>query len=108
MVKRALKDLVLSSPNPGGPAFPASSVLIEPPHLRRDKSRPGDIMALGRDIHRLDIDIDLVIASGLTKSCLPSSCKSSESSRESQIQKGHELSPANLVIFYDAISAVGS
>ena len=69
---------MLSSSNPGGPAFPASGVLIEPPHLRRDKSRPGDIMALGRDIHRLDTAMDLVIASGLTKSCLPSSYKSSD------------------------------
>ncbi len=30
VVKRALMDLVLSNPNPGGAAFPASSVLIEP------------------------------------------------------------------------------
>jgi hypothetical protein len=68
VVKRALKDLVLSNSNPGGAAFPASSVLIEPPHLRRDKSRPGDIMALGRDVRRLDTAMDLVIAYGLTKS----------------------------------------
>ena len=78
VLKRALKELVLSNPNPGGVAFPASSILIEPPHLRRDKSRPGDIMALGRDVQRLDTVMDLVIASGLTKSCLTSSCKSSD------------------------------
>jgi hypothetical protein len=40
VVKRALKDLVLSNSKPGGAAFPTSSVLIEPPHLRRDKSSP--------------------------------------------------------------------
>ncbi len=78
VVKRALKTLVLSNPHPGGVVFPASSVIIEPPHLRNDSSRPGDILALGRDVHRLDSVMDLVIASGLTKSCLPSSCKSSD------------------------------
>ncbi len=50
MVKRALVDLVLSNPSPIGATFPASSVLIEPPHLRKDMSRPGDIMALGMDV----------------------------------------------------------
>jgi hypothetical protein len=78
VVKRALKDLVLSITNPGGAAFPVSGALIEPPHLRRDKSRPGDILALGRDVHRLDTAMDLVIAFGLTKLCLSYSCKSSE------------------------------
>jgi hypothetical protein len=78
VVKRAVRDLVLSNPNPGGATFPASNVLIEPPHLRRDRSRPGDIMALGRDVHMLDTAMDLVIAHGLTKSCLSSSCKSSD------------------------------
>jgi len=78
VVKKALKKMVLSKPSPGGVAFPASSIVIELPHLRRDKSRPGDIMALGRDDHMLDTAMDLVIASGLTKSCLTSSCKSSD------------------------------
>ncbi len=67
VVKRGLRDLVLSNSNPGGASFPASGILIEPPHLRRDKSRPGDIMALGRDVHMLDTAMDLVIASGQTK-----------------------------------------
>ena len=35
-------------------------------------------MALGRDVHMLDNAMDLVIASGLTKSCLASTCKSSD------------------------------
>ncbi len=78
MVKRALKDLVLANPSPGGVAFPASSVLIEPLHLRRDKSRPGDIMALGRDVHRMDTAMDIVIASALQKSGLTSITKSSD------------------------------
>ena len=43
-----------------------------------DKSRPGDIMALGRDVHRLEYAMDMFIALGLTKSCLSSSCKSSD------------------------------
>ena len=73
-----MRDLVLSNVNPGGAAFPASSILIEPPHLRSDRYRPGDILAMGRDVHRLDTAMDLVIASGLTKSCLSSSSKSSD------------------------------
>ncbi len=74
-----MKDLILSNPNPGGAAFPASSILIEPPHLRIGKSRPGDIMALGRDVQRMDdTTMDLVIAPCLTKSCLSSSCKCSD------------------------------
>ena len=77
-IKRTMKELVLSNANPGGMAFPSSSVLIEPPHLRSDRSRPGDILALGRDVHRLDSAMDLVIASGLTKSCLTSASKSSD------------------------------
>jgi hypothetical protein len=78
MVKRALKDLVLANPSPGGVAFLASSVLIEPLHLRKVKSRPGDIMALGRDVHRMDTTMDIVIASALQKSCLTSITKSSD------------------------------
>ena len=35
-------------------------------------------MALGRDVHRLDSAMDLVVASGLTKSCLINTCKSSD------------------------------
>jgi hypothetical protein len=77
VVKRALKDLVLSNPNLGRAVFQALSILIEPPHLRRDKSMPGDILALGMDVHMLYTAMDLVIALGLTKSCLTSSCKSS-------------------------------
>jgi hypothetical protein len=36
-VKKTMRDLVLSNANPGGAAFPASSILIEPPHLRSDR-----------------------------------------------------------------------
>ena len=60
--------MFLSIPNPGGSAFLASSILTEPFHLRMNTSRRDDIMALGRDVHRLDSTIDVVIASGLTKS----------------------------------------
>ena len=74
-----MRDLVLSNAKPGGATFPASSILIdEPPHLRSDMPRPGDIMALGRDVHMIDTAMDLVIASGLTKSSLSSSSKSSD------------------------------
>jgi hypothetical protein len=78
VVKRTLRDLVLSNPSPGGVAFPTSSVLIEPLHLKKDRSRPGDIMALGRDVHRLDTAMDIVIASALQKSCLSPINKSSD------------------------------
>jgi len=77
-VKRALRELVLFNPKPRGAAFPASIILIEPPHLRVDKSRIRNIMALVRDVHRLDTAMDIVIVSGLTKSRLSSSCKSSD------------------------------
>ena len=70
--------MVLANPSPGGAAFPTSSVMIEPLHLRRDKTRPKDIMALGRDVHMLDTAMDLVIASALQKSCLSSTDKSSD------------------------------
>ena len=43
-----------------------------------DKSRPGDIMALGRGVYIMESAMDIVIASGHTKSCLTSSCKSSD------------------------------
>jgi hypothetical protein len=78
VVKRALKDMVLINPNPGGFAFPFSSVLTEPLHLRKDNFRPGDILALGRGVHIMDSAIDIGIAHGLTKLCLKSSCKSSD------------------------------
>jgi hypothetical protein len=42
------------------------------------KSRLGDILALGKDVHTMDSSMDIVIASGLTKSCLSFSSKSSD------------------------------
>ena len=63
VVKRALKKLVFSKPNPGvGAAFPVFSVLIKPPHLRGDNSRPGKVLPLGRDVNRLDTAMGIVIA----------------------------------------------
>jgi hypothetical protein len=78
VMKMALKTLVLTNHKPGGAAFPASSVLIEPPHLRQDRTRPGDIYTMGRGVHRKDSVMDVVIASALTKSCLLPSTKSSD------------------------------
>ena len=49
-MKLAIKRLVLSKPSPAGCAFPSSSIIIEPPHLRLDNTRPGDIYACGRGI----------------------------------------------------------
>jgi hypothetical protein len=88
VLKMSLKDLVLSNYKPGGAAFPASSILIEPPHLRQDKSRLGDIYALGRGVHRMDSVMDIVIASALTKSCsLPYSQSSDFMLRQAENKK---------------------
>jgi hypothetical protein len=79
VMKKLLKELVLTnSITKGGSAFPSSGILTEPPHLRSDKSRPGDIMALGRGAHRLNIAMYIVVASSITKSCLSSTSKSSD------------------------------
>ncbi len=40
VAKRAIRDLVLTNPSPRGAAFQASSVLTEPPHLKKVRSRP--------------------------------------------------------------------
>jgi hypothetical protein len=78
VVKLALKKLVLSSSTPAGCAFPPSAVLIEPRHLRQDNSRPGDLYAIAQGMHRKDTVMDLVITSGLKKSCLTKSITSSD------------------------------
>ena len=71
--------MVLTNPNPRGIiAFPASSVVAKPLHLRIYKSRHGVIVALGRDAYRMDSAMGIVITSRLTKSCLSSSIKSSD------------------------------
>jgi hypothetical protein len=77
-VKFAMKRLVLTSNEPAGRAFPKESVLIEPPHLRMDKSRPGDIYALRIGLHRKDSVMDIVITSSMQRSCLLHSSKSSD------------------------------
>jgi hypothetical protein len=78
VVKLAMKRLVLSRPDPAGCAFPSASVLIEPLHLRQDKSRPGDIYAMGNGMHRKDLVMDVVVTSSMQKSCLLQYTKSSD------------------------------
>jgi hypothetical protein len=56
-----VKRLVFMSFNPGGSVFPADSVLIEPHHLRQDRSRPGDIYAIGNGLHKKDVVMGVVI-----------------------------------------------
>ncbi len=73
-----IKKLVLTKAYPAGATFPASSVLIEPPHLRQDKTRPGDIYAMGKGMHRKDTVMDVIIVFGMQKSCLQSTAKSSD------------------------------
>ncbi len=74
----AVKRLVLSSYTPGGSVYPAASVLIEPQHLRQDRSRPGDIFAIGNGLHRKDVVMDIVITSVLKHSCLSNATKGSD------------------------------
>ena len=76
--KMAVKRLVLTSPFPGGSVFPAASVLIEPQHLRQDRSRPGDIYAIGNGMHRKDVVMDVIITSALKQSCLSNASKGSD------------------------------
>ena len=78
VVKLALKGLILSCPTPAGCVFPSAPLLIEPRHLRQDISRPGDLYAMGHGMHRKDAVMDVVIASGLQKSCLLPSSTSSD------------------------------
>jgi len=77
-VKKSLPRMVLSFPEPAGCSFPKESILIELAHLRQDKSRPGDIYALGAGLYRKDTMIDLVVTSALQKSCLTHTSKSSD------------------------------
>jgi len=75
-VKLAMQRLVLSCPDPARCSFPKESILIEPVHLRHDKSRPGDIYAVGAGLYRKDTVMDLVVTSALQKSCLTNTSKS--------------------------------
>lgn len=52
--------------------------VTKPLHLRMDKSRPGDSMALGRRFHMLDTAMDSGIASRIKKSCLSYTSKNSD------------------------------
>jgi hypothetical protein len=63
--KLAMQRLVLSCPGPGECPFPKESILIEPAHLRQDKSRPCDIYAMGTGLYRKGIVMDLVAISAL-------------------------------------------
>jgi hypothetical protein len=76
--KMVVKRLVLTSFSPGGSVFPAVSVLIEPQHLRQDRSRPGDIYAIGNGLQRKDVVMDVVITSVLKQSCLSNASKVSD------------------------------
>jgi len=77
-VKLAMQRLVLSCPDPAGCAFPKASILIEPANLRQDKSRPGDIYAVGAGLYRKDTVMDVVITSVMQRSCLSNTSKSSD------------------------------
>ena len=72
------KKLVLSNPYPGGGAFPSSSILTEPLHLRQDISRHGDVVALEKGIYLKDAAMDCVVVSGLAKSCLSNQANKSD------------------------------
>jgi len=78
MFKLVVKRLVLTSYSPVGNVFPLSSVLIEPMHLRHDRSRPGDVYDVGNGMHRKDTVMDIVITSAMKQSCLLQSTKGSD------------------------------
>ncbi len=73
--KMAVKRMVISSPSPGGCVYPTASVLIEPQHLRQDRSRPRDIYVMGNGMHRKDVVMDVIITSALKHSCLSNASK---------------------------------
>ena len=73
-----MQRLVLSCPNPVGCAFLKESILIEPAHLRQDKSRPGDIYAMGTGLYTKDTVMGLVVTSAPQNSCLTHTSKSSD------------------------------
>ncbi len=73
-----MKHLVLTSSSPGGSVFPSAFVLIEPWHLRQDKSRPGDVYDVGNGMHRRDTVMDIVITSALKQSCFLQVTKDSD------------------------------
>jgi hypothetical protein len=75
--KMVVKRLVLASFSPGGSVFPAASVLFLW-HLRQDRSRPGDIYAIGNGLHRKDVVMDVVITSVRKQSCLSNAAKGSD------------------------------
>jgi hypothetical protein len=77
-VKLAILRLALSCPDHAGCASPKESILIEPAHLRQDKSRAWDIYAMGNTLYRKDPVMDLVVISSLQKSCLTNTSKSSD------------------------------
>ncbi len=68
-------------------------------------------MALGRDVHRLDTAMDIVIASALQNSCLTSITKSSDvvlkAAEKNEVREGLDLVQANRIIFYDALRSSG-
>jgi hypothetical protein len=79
MYKLVVKRRVLTPSSPGGSVFPSSFVLIEPMHLRRDRSRPGDLYAVGNMcMYRKDTVMDIVITSALKQSYLLQATKGSD------------------------------
>ncbi len=69
VVKLAIKRLVLVNPIPAGCVFPRDYVIIEPTHLRQERSRPGDIYAMGTGMHMKDSVMDVVVTFALQRSC---------------------------------------
>jgi len=60
------------------PSRRTPSSLIDPPHLCQNKSRPGDIYAIGNGLHMKDSAIDTLITSTLQRSGLSQSSKLSD------------------------------
>jgi hypothetical protein len=61
VLKLSLRRLILFNLDPGGIAIPSNHLLIEPRHMRRDDSRPGDLYAIAGGCHAKDATIDVLI-----------------------------------------------
>ena len=78
LVLHVIKRLALCSHDPSGTTFLSKQLLIEPRHLRSDDSRSGDLYAIAWGRHAKDVAINIMVTSGLSKSCLLHTSTSSD------------------------------
>ncbi len=78
MPMRSLKWQLNASSSRPLRVYPDAYVLIEPHHLRQDRSRPGDIYAIGNGLHIKNVVTDVGITSVLKQSCLFNASKGAD------------------------------